>query len=473
MSDTTPIIYWVRKDLRLTDNRCLAELAATGRPVIPVFILDEVFEAYGACPRWRFGLGAATFAQALTELGSRLVFRRGKALNVLEDLIEDTGATGVHWSRAYDPAQIKRDTAVMDALKKSGIEVKSHPGHLLFEPWRVETQSGDYYKVYSPFWKSVRDRDVGPALSAPNSLCAPASWPAGDDPEDWGLGAAMDRGADIVRPYLKVGEDSARARLSTFIRNRIDDYPDARNMVGDDGTSRLSEHLAWGEISPRSCWHAGLRKVEEGSKGAETFLKELVWREFAYHLAWHTPHMLTRNWHEGWDEFPWRTRDDTADVKAWKSGRTGEPFVDAAMRELYTTGHMHNRARMVVASYLSKHLLVDWRIGQRWFEDCLADWDPASNAMGWQWTAGTGPDAAPYFRVFNPQTQLEKFDPDKAYRTRWIAELSNRPGEDAMAYFQAVPRSWDMDSGDPYPEPVVDLKEGRERALAAYQAMNS
>ena len=209
--------------------------------------------------------------------------------------------------------------------------------------------------------------------------------------------------------------------------------------------------------------------MHEGARGAEHFLKEVVWREFAYHLVWHTPHILTRNWREGWDAFPWDS-EESDNVLAWKQGRTGIKFVDAAMREMYVSGTMHNRARMIVASYLTKHLMAHWQIGQRWFEDCLIDWDPASNAMGWQWTAGCGPDAAPYFRIFNPETQLEKFDADGAYQVQWLAEGRAHPSDTALSYFDAVPESWGLLPSDPYPEPIVALDVGRNRALAAYEA---
>ena len=234
----------------------------------------------------------------------------------------------------------------------------------------------------------------------------------------------------------------------------------------------MSEYLALGEISPRTCWHAGLSALHRGAKGAEKWLKELVWREFAYHLMYHTPRILTGNWREEWAAFPWNEDADRPEVLAWKQGRTGEPFVDAAMREMYVTGTMHNRARMIVASYLTKHLMTHWRIGQKWFEECLTDWDPASNAMGWQWVAGSGPDASPYFRIFNPATQLEKFDPDGEYLARWLAEGRDRPSPTALAYFDAVPRRWELSPKDAKPQPLVELSEGRKRALAAYEARN-
>ncbi|WP_413719870.1 cryptochrome/photolyase family protein [Silicimonas sp. MF1-12-2] len=465
-----PVIWWVRKDLRLGDNAALrAALDAKG-PVVPVFILDEVFGGYAAAPLWRFGLGVAKLAETLEAMGSRLILRRGRATDVLLDLCRETGATAVRWSRAYDPEQVARDKSVKTALEGAGMDAKSLPGHLLFEPWAVKTKDGGFYKVYSPFWRAVRDTAVAAPLSRPDAIPAPKAWPESDTLGAWGLERAMERGARVVARHVCVGEKAALARLERFVRDRIEGYKARRDFPAEDATSKLSENLAWGEIGPRACWRAAMAAMAEGKSGAEHFLKELVWREFAYHLVWHTPHIVSGNWREGWDSFPWSEDEDAPEVLAWKQGRTGEPFVDAAMREMYVTGHMHNRARMIVASYLTKHLMCHWRIGQRWFEHCLIDWDPASNAMGWQWTAGSGPDAAPYFRVFNPATQLEKFDPEGTYRRRWIAEGEARPTETALSYFDAIPERWGLSSGRAYPKAVVDLAEGRARALAAYEA---
>lgn len=470
MTDTRPILWWVRRDMRLADNPGLAKAAMSGRRVIPVMICDEVLERTGACPKWRYGLGAEAFAGALEGIGSRLIFRRGSALEVLRDLVRETGAGAVWWGRLYDPDSVARDTAVKSALKAEGVEARSFEGHLLFEPWTVETGSGGFYRVYSPFWRAVRDRVVPEAPPTVTSLPAPETWPESDRIEDWSLGAAMRRGAAVVRPHLMVGEDAARDRLSRFTDARIAGYKARRDFVAEDATSGLSENLTYGEVSPRACWHAGMAARDAGKAGAEHFLKELVWREFAYHLAYHTPHITTANWREEWDGFPWRTDADAPEVIAWTQGRTGIPFVDAAMREMYVTGRMHNRARMIVASFLTKHLMTHWKIGMDWFADCLADWDPASNAMGWQWTAGSGPDAAPYFRVFNPATQAEKFDPDQRYLRRWIAEGQGDPGPEALSYFAAIPKRWGLSPGDSYPDPVIELADGRARALAAYEA---
>ena len=467
--DDRPAILWLRRDLRLADHAALTAACDGGRAVIPVFILDDQMQALGAAAKWRLGRGLEVFGARLAGLGSRLILRRGPALEVLQALIAETGAAAVHWTRAYDPAAQARDSAVKSALKAQGIAARSFPGHLLFEPWTVETGSGGHYRVFTPYWKSVRARGVDPLLPAPDRLSAPGSWPASERLEDWHLGAALRRGAAVLEGYCAAGEAAAEARLDRFIAEGIGRYQERRDYPGRDATSGLSDHLTLGEISPHRCWHAGLRARDAGAAGAETFLKELAWREFACHLMYHDPHILTDNWRRDWDGFPWNA--DAADprVIAWKQGRTGMPLVDAAMREMYVTGRMHNRGRMIVASYLTKHLLTHWRIGLAWFADCLTDWDPASNAMGWQWSAGCGPDAAPYFRVFNPETQAQKFDPNGGYRRAWIAEGQADPPATALDYFRAIPMRWRLSPEDPYPEPIVRAAEGRQIALDAYR----
>ncbi|PWK62414.1 cryptochrome/photolyase family protein [Roseicyclus mahoneyensis] len=466
---TAAVIYWTRRDFRLSDNPALSAACASGASVIPVFLCDEGVEGLAAAPRWRLGLGAEAFAVRLAGAGSRLICRRGPALQVLRALIAETGAVAVHWNRLYDPESRRRDEAVKAALKAEGIKAVSHAGHAVHEPWTVETGTGGFYKVYTPFWKAVRGRDVEAPLPVPR-LAVPEIWPGSEVIADWGLGHAMNRGADVVLAHCKIGEAAAQDRLEAFVTDRIGDYSDARDRLDVDGTSSLSENLTYGEISARTCWHAGMRALVAGKPGAETFLKELIWRDFAYHLVHHTPHITSRNWREEWEGFAWNTDADHPHVQAWMRGRTGLPVVDAAMREMYVTGRMHNRARMLVASYLTKHLLTHWKIGMDWFAECLVDWDPASNAMGWQWSAGSGPDATPYFRVFNPETQAEKFDPLGRYRRAFVAEISGKPPKTALSYFRAIPRSWDMGPGDPYPgAPVVSAADGRKRALEAYE----
>jgi deoxyribodipyrimidine photo-lyase len=467
MTDS-PLIVWIRRDLRLADNPMLAQAAESGRIVVPVFVLDPETEALGAAAKWRLGLGLAAFARALEGIGARLILRRGPALKVLQGLAAETGAGAVHWARLYDQEAKARDTNVKASLRAAGIEAQSHAGHLLFEPWTVATGQGGFYKVYSPFWRAVKGLDVALPLPAPTRLRGPAVWPASDALDDWQLGRAMQRGADVVAQHVGVGEAVAQARLSTFLEGLVDGYKERRDFPAVEATSRLSENLTYGEIGPRTVWHGGMRALHDGRAGAEHFLKELVWREFAYHLLHHSPHITTRNWREAWDGFAWR--DDNEDAERWRRGMTGEPFVDAAMREMYVTGTMHNRARMIAGSYLTKHLLIDWRVGQQWFAECLTDWDVAANAMGWQWVAGSGPDAALYFRVFNPETQATKFDAKAIYRHRFIAELAPSPGPEALSFFDAVPRAWGLDARQVYPQRMIALAQGRQRALDAYAA---
>ena len=467
MSECT--LLWFRRDLRLSDHPALTAAIARDRAIIPVFIRDPIVDGLGAAPKFRLELGLEAFDARLRTFGSRLIFRSGDASDVLQALVTETGARSVYWTRAYDPASVTRDTQLKTTLKNKNIDARSFGGHLMFEPWTVATKTGTPFKVYTPFWNAVRDRGVDTPLPMPASLPSPSIWPASEALADWGLSRAMNRGAAVVRDYAQVGEVTAQTRLSKFIEDGIDRYNDARDLPAVDGTSCLSENLSIGEISPHQCWASAMAARQNGSRGAETFLKELVWREFSYHLMHHTPQILHRNWKPDWDAFPWSNDPNHPHVLAWKQGRTGIPFVDAAMRELYVTGRMHNRGRMIVASYLTKHLLTDWRIGLQWFEDCLIDWDPAANAMGWQWAAGSRPDAAPYFRVFNPVTQLEKFDPRKNYPARWLAEGRRAPSHEALKFYEASPRAWQLSPSDAPPNVIVTPEAGRARALSAYE----
>ncbi len=468
---TNPTLLWLRRDLRLSDHPALSAAVARGGPVIAVFIHDGSVSGLGAAPRFRLGLGLAALQGELESRGQRLILRRGPAREVLEELIAETGADAVYWSRLYDPEAIERDSRIKSALKEAGVEAQSFAGHVLFEPWDVQTGQGSYYKVYSPMWRAVKDREIAAPLPTPEKIPAPESWPESETLQSWQLDFAMRRGGPVVAKHVAAGEAAAQQALATFAQHRIESYGTRRDFPAEAATSDLSQHLSLGEISPRQCWHAGLRARDAGKTGAETFLKEVVWREFAYHLMYHTPQILTENWRSEWNDFPWNEDVSSAEAQAWQQGRTGVPFVDAAMREMFVTGRMHNRARMICASYLTKHLMCHWSIGAEWFRDCLVDWDPASNAMGWQWAAGCGPDAAPYFRVFNPETQAEKFDRGALYRQRWIAEGAEAPSETSLSYFDAIPKSWGLSPQDPYPAPLIGLKEGRERALEAYAAL--
>jgi deoxyribodipyrimidine photo-lyase len=435
--------------------------------VIPVAIRDDAVDGLGAAAKWRLGQALAHFGTRLSGIGSRLVLRSGPALEVLKALVAETGADTLVWSRLYDGASVERDTKVKDWAKAHDITAKSFNAALLHEPWTVETQEGAPYRVFTPYWRAVKGREVAEPLPPPHQLRAPGHGPDSDTLESWRMDAALVRGASVLARHANVGEETAHRRFGQFLAHRIGDYGDARNSLGEDGTSGMSEPLTWGEVSPRTLWHGALRARAEGAAGAEAFLRQLAWRDFAWHLFYHRPDMGRANWRADWDAFPWR--GDNADAKAWRRGRTGIDLVDAAMREMYVTGRMHNRARMVVASYLTKHLLTDWRVGLAWFADCLTDWDEASNALGWQWVAGSGPDAAPFFRVFNPDGQAGKFDPDGRYRRRWLAEGAARPTATALSYYDAIPKAWGLAPMDERPDPVVGLAAGRSAALAAYE----
>lgn len=366
----------------------------------------------------------------------------------------ETGADLVVWSRRYDPKGKEGGAEV-----KAALPAESFPGALLAEPWDVTTGAGGGYKVFTPFWRALSARDIAPPLPAVTPP-VPGGWPVSEALADWRLADPMNRGREGVARHVRAGEPDALTRLGSFVRDHLSTYAGTRDQLGNASCSGLSAALAWGELSPRQAWWAA-----SGRPGAAAFQRQLAWRDFAWALTWHSPHMLKENWRAGWDAFPWN--DDTArpEVQAWMQGRTGVPVIDAAMRELHVTGYMHNRARMLVASYLTKHLMTHWRVGAEFFAGHLVDWDPANNAMGWQWVAGCGPDAAPFFRIFNPETQAAKFDPDGSYRARWLAPDSG--------FFEVVPRRWQLTPDMPAPRPAISLKQGRERALSAYQIMRN
>ena len=432
-----------------------------------------MLDALGAAPRFRFGRGLSQFQTSLKQLGSALVLRRGEGLSTLQCLVAETGATALYWNRQYDPGGIDRDRRIKKQLSDSGLEVRSFMGNLLLEPWQVKTGSGGHYRVYSPFWRALSQQDIAPPFPAPTHLRPPVQWPQSDALGTWQLDRPMQRGAEVVAPHLRVGEAAAQVQLATFLEEKLPNYADHRDLPAQPATSGLSEPLAYGEVSARDIWHQ--TALRTGGEVANKFLKELAWRDFAWHLTYHDPHILTRPWRPDWQSFPWNDDAEHPNFVAWSQGRTGVPLVDAGMRELFVTGKMHNRVRMVAASYLTKHLGMDWRLGQRWFGDTLVDWDPASNAMGWQWVAGCGPDAAPYFRVFNPERQRAQFDPKDRYVRRWLAEPGAGPAPErapsaaALSYFDAVPRRWCLSPQQPYPKaPIVDLALGRQSALDTY-----
>ncbi|MCG7492653.1 deoxyribodipyrimidine photo-lyase [Thalassobius sp. Cn5-15] len=459
-SCAAPVIVWLRRDLRLGDNPAVVAAAETGRPVIAVIVRDPLFDALGAAPKWRFGLGLKKFQKQLQSLGSRVILRSGPVFDVLRALMTETGATSLYWNRAYDPESIERDSEVKAQFAAAGIDVRSFSGNLLLEPWKTSTKTGGHFKVYSPFWRALSVHDIPAPIAAPQVLRAPDEWPASETLASWGFGHDMGRGADVVALHLSLGEEAAQARLDRFLETALPDYAKDRDFPARAVTSNLSEPLAYGEISARQIWHQTWLRYPNGE--AEKFLKELAWRDFAWHLTYHDPHIQTGCWRQEWDRFNWDTAADHPHLIAWQQGRTGVDLVDAGMRELYTTGRMHNRVRMIVASYLTKHLRMHWRLGQQWFADTLVDWDAASNAMGWQWVAGCGPDAAPYFRIFNPDTQQQKFDAQNAYCRHWLGTGSG--------FEEAMPLSWK--ASRPL-NPIVPLAQGRTAALAALEAFKA
>ncbi|GAA6178817.1 DNA photolyase PhrA [Shimia sp. NS0008-38b] len=468
---TKPTLVWLRRDLRLSDNAALTAAAEQG-PVIPVFVLDPLFEQLGAAAKLRLMVSLKALAQDLASKGMPLVLKRGSAQTVLRTLLKQTDARGVYWNRNYAPDWVARDCGIKSWLKDQGFAAESFAGSLLFEPWTVQTKQGGHFRVYTPYWKSVRHRDIAAPLPVPE-MFAPQTLPDSDILEDWALDGDMRRGAPVVSSFLQAGEAAAQHKLQAFLASKVQGYKAERDFLDKTATSDLSDALTYGEISPAQMWHGGQRALHSGAAGAEHFLKEVVWREFAWHLMWHFPTMATANWRDTWNGFKWIEDAEHPHFVAWCQGRTGVALVDAAMRELYVTGKMHNRARMIAASYLTKHLGVHWRLGLAWFEDCLVDWDPASNAMGWQWVAGCGPDAAPYFRIFNPDTQAERFDPNRQYRNTWLGDGPTQGSDTARQFFQAVPRSWLSEFETPQTTPIVPLMDGRRRALAAYETFKT
>ena len=463
------IIYWIRRDFRLSSNLVLQKSIEQNIPLIPVFIYDDIIASLGSCSKWRLSLGLESFDQSLKSLGSKIVFRKGNALTVLLALAKETKASEIWWNRLYDPTNFQRDQIVMSGLDQARITYQTFIGHLLFEPNQAQTSSGGFFKVYTPFWKNVKNQDVPKPFSPPTELPQNTIWPKSEHLDDWNMGKNMQHSAPILEKYTSIGESAAQNRLKEFVEHSMSDYKKYRDFPRHHVTSKLSPFLTYGEISPWDCWYAAQKYGWDQNLGAETFAKELVWREFGYHLAWHTPHIMNQNWRESWNHFPWCSDESDRVVTAWQRGLTGIEIVDAGMRELYTTGLMHNRVRMIVASFLTKHLLKHWKIGLQWFEEHLIDWDPASNALGWQWVAGCGPDAAPYFRVFNPLLQRERFDKNGYYCHQWIAEINHQPPPQALDYFRAIPKSWKLSPSGDYPMPIIDLSIGRHKALEAYQ----
>lgn len=464
------VIVWFRRDLRMADNLALSAAAAPGEPVIPLYLHDEA-TAPGAASRWWLHGSLEALARDLAILGAPLLLRRGNPAEAIPALAREVGAKTIFWNRCYEPADIARDKALKAEMSASGITVKSFGASLLAEPWEVKTAAGDPYKVFTPFWRTLSGMEVARPLPAPQALTPAPALPS-EDLAAWNLRPTKPDWASGLRAAWTPGEKGAATRLAGFLDGPVAGYAEARDYPARDATSRLSPHLHWGEISPRQIWQAAKLHADahpETALGVAAFLRELGWRDFAHHLLYHWPHMAERAWKPEFDRFPW-TPDDAL-FRAWKRGRTGYPIVDAGMRELWQTGTMHNRVRMIVASFLVKDLMIDWREGARWFEDTLVDADLANNRGGWQWVAGSGADAAPFFRIFNPVSQGEKFDADGAYVRRFVPELAALDTRFIHKPWEAPPLALEKAGivlGATYPLPIVDHAMARARALAAY-----
>jgi deoxyribodipyrimidine photo-lyase len=465
------VLVWFRLDLRLADHPALTAAVASGLPVVPLFIWSpDEEEPPGAASRWWLHQSLTRLDEALRGKGSRLIVRRGPITEALMAVAQETGARRIFRNRVYEPAALKQESQLAARLKGRGIVIEHFNGSLLCDPGSIRTTSGGMFQVFTPFWRACWNERgaLRQPLKAPARLAAPEKWPGSLAIADLELEPRIDW-AGGMRAAWAPGEEAAHDRLRAFAKQSVTRYNDDRDRTDHDGTSRLSPHLHFGEISPVQVWHA-----VNGARGAESYQRQLAWREFSYHLLCEYPETVRKPFHEEFRHFPWRRNQHR--LEAWQKGQTGYPFIDAAMRQLWATGWMHNRARLGVASFLVKHLLVPWQDGAAWFMDTLVDADLANNSMGWQWTAGCGVDAAPYFRVFNPILQGEKFDPDGAYVRRWVAELREMPAEYIHQPWSAPPlvlAAAGVRLGENYPSPVVDHAKAREAALAAFAEMKA
>ncbi|WP_243076438.1 deoxyribodipyrimidine photo-lyase [Microbacterium sp. SS28] len=445
----SPSIVWLRDDLRLADNPALRAAVDAGGPVVVLYVLDDEspgIRPLGGAARWWLHHSLASLADRLEAKGARLVLRRGPAGRVVREAATDAGARAVFWNRRYGGAEREIDTELKTGLRADGIEVGSFAGSLLFEPWTVKTGAGTHFSVFTPFWRAcLNGLPPRAPLPEPREIAGPRASISSDELADWDLLPRHPDWAGGLRETWEPGEPAARARLREFLDVDLAAYGRARDEPAAGATSLLSPRLRWGELSPHTVWHEGV-----AAGGGDRFLSEIGWREFAAHTLFHFPDLATRNLRPEFDAFPWPPLDQDR-LEAWHQGRTGIALVDAGMRELWRTGFMHNRVRMVAASFLIKNLAVDWRLGEQWFWDTLVDADGASNPFNWQWVAGSGADAAPYFRIFNPELQAKKFDPDGRYVKEWAPEHA---------------------SPEP-PEPIVDLGATRKAALDAYEKVKA
>ncbi len=479
---TAPHVIWLRNDLRLTDNAALVAAGSSQAPVIPVYILDDTTPgdwAMGGASRWWLHGGLDGFSRQVAGKGGRLLLRRGASLDVLMDLTRTVGARAIHWNAQAEPYWRDAEDALAGWAREAGIETHRHPGSTLFERGSILGRSGQPLRVFTPFWRACQAAAAPPEpLPAPHRLPMPEGDLAGltsDDLASWALRPTTPDWAGGLRETWTPGEAAAERRLADFLDDRLANYVEGRDQPEPTSTSGLSAHLHFGEISARRIWHAVAARMDAEpavAKSGEAFLREIGWREFCGETLAREPQLPDRPLQEKFAAFPWR--DDVPALRAWQRGLTGYPIVDAGMRQLWHTGWMHNRARMIVGSFLVKHLLLPWQAGEAWFWDTLVDADLANNAAGWQWIAGCGVDAAPYFRIFNPMTQGEKFDADGAYVRRWVPELRALADRWIHKPWQAPPLELEAAGirlGETYPQPIVDHAVARKRALEAFDAI--
>ncbi len=474
-NNNKPVIVWFRQDLRLCDNPALDAALDMGAPILPVYILDDENagrHALGGASRWWLH---ESLTKLDADLDGGLLCLAGNAETVLPQLANNVNAAAVFWNRCYEPWRIDRDRRIKTRLSKGGLKIRSFSGSLLFEPPTVSKGDGTPYKVFTPFYR----RGCLENSPAPRRPTVRRDVPSlfrehgGESVKDLGLMPEIDWYGEMASQWTP-GEAGAALRLEQFLQEGLADYAEGRDRPDKPWVSRLSPHLHFGEISPHSVWHAAnaLKGDERLEQGIEKFLSELGWREFSYYLLYYWPTLPTTNLQKKFDRFPWR--DDESALERWRHGQTGIPIVDAGMRELWRTGYMHNRVRMIVGSFLVKNLLLDWRHGERWFWDTLLDADLANNSASWQWIAGSGADAAPYFRIFNPVRQGERFDPDGSYVRKFVPELADLPATHIHQPWEAsddMLRTANVTLGGNYPAPMVDLKTSRQRALDAFQSL--
>ncbi|MBB71273.1 MAG: deoxyribodipyrimidine photolyase [Legionellales bacterium] len=467
------VICWFRNDLRLRDNSALIAAAKASDDVIPLYILDDKqYRPLGGAQRWWLHHSLTSLAADLDKYGLQLLLRNGNSKKILAELADTHNITGLYWNQVFEPKKLAADNAIRKFFESNNIEVDVFNDNLLNHPDDIKNKSGQYFKVFTPYWRTASEFVVDePPRQKPRTL-AQRTKRRGDKLNDWDLLPTRpdwSGGFDCWQP----GEAGAHKALGQFVDAHVHEYLDKRDRPDLPGTSQLSPYIHFGELSPRQIWHS-VKQAEQSrsgmAKGAAGFLRQLGWREFSYHLLYHFPEFPTDNFRAEFDKFSWD--NDKQQLKTWQQGQTGYPIVDAGMRQLWHTGYMHNRVRMIVASFLTKDLFIDWRKGEAWFWDTLVDADLANNVAGWQWVAGSGADASPYFRIFNPTTQGEKFDPDGDYVRQWVPELADLPNKfihNPSAAPKAILDEANVILGETYPWPMVDHKEARETALARYK----